>query len=217
MCLDIRQPSTLYKHSCEICGTLFLRHVYFKTFSSLLLSQLCIFTNNSILSLGAYFESYLNKHSENIFEICYYFSSYEGLRTCHCTRLLGKSPTDHPYHPSPPSQLMPNFVATLYQWWVWSDRIQCCYNVASTLKMNVMSQCCGNVATVLVTTFRQYCVNIVWTFVPNVSWMLWKHCGPTKVPTFTQHCTIHKNLCNFQCWTNTPRIKNSIFHFENWI
>ena len=50
------------------------------------------------------------------------------------------------------TQLTPNVEATLRQSWVWSGQIQRCYNVAITLKMNVISQsqCCGNVASMLV-------------------------------------------------------------------
>ena len=80
------------------------------------------------------------------------------------------------------------------QCWVWSGRIQRCYNVATTFKMNVISQRSGNVASMLVLR----CSNVATTLENFI--ILW-HCHNivTTLKTTIYH-NVQATFC--ECYLN---------------
>ena len=109
---------------------------------------------------------------------------------------------------------MPNVVATLWQHWVWLGRTQCYYNIATPLKMNVISQCCHNVGKLH--NFTMLAELWKWCYMPmftqhsgNIVWMLYECWCPMlksgQSTTFRQCChnvVAMLKIMYFQCCHN---------------
>ena len=110
-----------------------------------------------------------------------------------------------------------------------------CNNVVTTLGNNIILQHCSNVATTLKTmldhnvgtTFRQCCVNVVWTLVPNIEFrpndnvqaILCECRCPTlksdQTTTFRQCChnvvaTLKNNIRFQHCHNVVPTLRNNV-------
>ena len=93
----------------------------------------------------------------------------------------------------------------LWQRWIWLSQIQCCYNVATTLKMNAISHHCGNVASMLV----YHCSNVA-TMLENYV-MLWCcHNIATTLKMMLYHNvhTVFRQHCVNVVWTLVPNVES---------